>query len=99
MPHALLYSMTYRLHQIGADLSEDLRRSVLERSEPIDVDASSGRLSFIEVEGELLLAYRMTFSGEQALASLFDDSWLVVLCPTEKSAALVLAHSLGIAAD
>lgn len=91
--------MTYRLHQIGADLSEDLRRSVLERSEPIDVDASSGRLSFIEVEGELLLAYRMTFSGEQALASLFDDSWLVVLCPTEKSAALVLAHSLGIAAD
>ena len=90
MPHVLLSTVAYRLDQHGAELPDVLRRAVLERDEPINVDAALGQLRYVDVAGTATLGFRLVFGDTQSVTTLFDNNWLVAVCPVDADDSLSL---------
>ncbi len=88
MPHALMHDLAYRLDQAGALLPELLRRNVLDRDEALELGAAIGQLCCLNVADAQVMAYRLEYGSSQALTTMFDNTWLALLCPIDADPSL-----------
>jgi hypothetical protein len=84
-PAGMFESMSYRLMQSGAELSQDLRGLTFERTQPLEEIFGNGELCLVTIDDTQLLGSEWKFEQHQTMVTIHRGQWLAALCPANNA--------------
>ena len=80
-PAGMFESMSYRLGESGAELSQDLRALTFERTQPLEEIFGNGQLCLVTTAEMQILGTEWQFEQHQTLVTMHRSQWLAALHP------------------